>query len=182
MLITKAARRYASALLQLAKERDEVEDILDDIELIRNTIDNSHDLVVFLRSPVIKYDDKVQALSKLFDDRVNEATARFIALLARKKRANILDQIVEAFIEQYYQYVGITEVEVYTAFELNQEQRQQLHSSLEKATGKSVKMNVTLDSSLKGGIAVRIDDTVIDGTVKHKLEELEKSFLSTTVE
>lgn len=182
MLITKAARRYASALLQLAQERDEVETILEDIKFIKNTIDDSRDLVLFLRSPVIKYDDKIEVLGKLFDDRVTEVTRRFIKLLARKNRIHLLDQITGAFMEQYNSYAGIVEIDVYAARELSDSQREALHKALEKMTDKKVEMKISLDESLKGGIAVRIDDTVIDRTVKHKLEQLEESLLSTEVE
>ncbi|MDZ7694410.1 MAG: F0F1 ATP synthase subunit delta [Balneolaceae bacterium] len=85
-MITKAARRYASALLQLGKERGEVESILSDIKFIKNTIDDSRDLQLFLQSPIIKFDDKAEALEELFGDEVGEVVSKFIALLARKNR------------------------------------------------------------------------------------------------
>jgi len=182
MLITKAARRYASALLQLAREREEVDAILEDVQLIKNTLDGSRELVVFLRSPVIKFDDKLEALDKLFSDRVHEATDKFLDLLARKNRVNLLDQIVEAFIQQYNEYAGIIEVDVYSAYELDDSQEESLRDALEKKTGKTVYMKVSKDETLKGGIAVRIEDTVVDGSVKHKLEELEHVLLHSEVE
>jgi len=182
MPTTKAAKRYATALLELAKERDEVEDILDDIEFIHNTLADSRELVVFLKSPIINFDDKIGALEKLFFDEISEPTQLFLKLLSRKDRINLLHQITEAFIEKYKEYAGIITVNVYIARELNDEQRELLHQNLEEKTQKKVDMNITVDESLKGGMAIRIDDTVIDGTVKHKLEELEESLLSTTVE
>lgn len=182
MLITKAARRYATALLEVGKELGAVDDILEDIKLIDNTLEGSRELTLFINSPVIKYDDKRKALEEIFGERVEEVTAKFIDLLARKGRVNLLDQIVKAFIQKYNQYAGIIEVDVYTAKELNEDQQISLHQALEKKTNKKVDMSLTHDESLRGGIAVRIDDTVIDGTVKHKLEELEHRFLSTAVE
>lgn len=181
-MITKAARRYASALLQIGKEQDKVESMLEDIELIKNTIDDSRELQLFLRSPIIKFDDKVQALEELFSDKIGEVTSRFIKLLARKDRVKILHQITQAYIEQYNKYAGIIEVDVYTARALSEKQQKSLHKALEQKTGKTVNMHVSVDESLKGGVAVRIDDTVIDGTIKHKLEQLEEQFLSTPAE
>ena len=181
-MITKAARRYASAFLQIGQEQDNVEAMLEDIELIKNTIDDSRDLQLFLRSPIIKFDDKVQALDELFGDKVGDITNQFIKLLARKDRVEILHQITLAFIEQYNKYAGIIEVEVYAANELSEKQQESLHKALEQKTGKTVNMHISVDESLKGGIAVRIDDTVIDGTIKHKLEQLEATFLSTAAE
>lgn len=182
MVRTKAARRYATALLESAKETNAVDDILADINLIKNTLEDSKELIVFLRSPVIKFDDKMQALEKIFSDRVQDMTNRFLQLLARKNRIHLLDQITEAFIQRYNKYAGIIEIDVYSARELDDAQQDDLHKALENKTGKKVDMNLTLDESLKGGLAVRIEDTVIDGTIKHKLQELEQKFLSTAIE
>lgn len=182
MRTTKAARRYATALLELAKERNEVEAILEDMTFINNTIEDSNELVNFLKSPIINFDDKTAALDQLFFSDIEEATRLFIKLLARKNRINLLDQIAAAFIEQYKKYAGIITVEVFVAEEITDEQRQKLHRNLEEKTQKKVEMDITLDKSLKGGMAVRIGDTVIDDTVKHQLIKLEEELLSATVE
>lgn len=182
MLITKTARRYASALLQFAREEEAVEKILQDMNLIHNTIQGSGELVAFLRSPVIKYDDKMEALETMFGDRVEKATVQFLRLLSRKGRIHLLDQVTAAFRDQYNRYAGILEVDVFSASELSDSQRDQLHNSLEAKTGKDVTMNLSVNSSLRGGLAVRIEDTVIDGTVKHKLEELREQLLGNSEE
>ena len=182
MLITKAARRYATALLELAKERNEVEDILEDMTFIHNTLEDSKELVNFLKSPIIKFDDKTAVLDELFFDKVQEATKLFVKLLARKDRINLLDQISSAFLEKYKEFAGIITVEVFVAQEMSDDQRQQLHHKLEEKTQKQVDMDISVDKSLKGGMAVRIDDTVIDSTVKHQLDKLEESLLATAVE
>lgn len=182
MLTTKAARRYATALLELAQERNELEEVLANVEFIHNTLNDSQELVTFLKSPIIKFDDKTAVLDELFSSELEESTRLFIKLLARKDRINLLDQITESFIQQYKKHVGIITVDVYVANDLSEEQRQSLHQKLEEKTQKQVDMNVTVDASLKGGMAVRIDDTVIDGTVKHQLEQLQESLLATAVE
>lgn len=182
MHVTKAARRYASALLELAKERDEVEDILEDMNFIKNTLDDSNELVLFLRSPIVKFDDKQAVLNKLFGDEVQESTGKFLELLARKNRVNMLHEVSEAFLKLYNKHAGIIEVEVSVASELDDSQRKALHEQLEMRTSKKVDLTIHIDESLKGGMAVRIDDTVIDGTIKHKLQELEEQLLATAAE
>lgn len=182
MLTTKAARRYATALLELAKERNEVEDILEDMTFIHNTLEDSRELINFLKSPIIKFDDKTAVLDELFFDNIQEATKLFVKLLTRKDRINLLDQIAAAFLDKYKEYAGIITVEVFVAQEMSDDQRQKLHQQLEEKTQKRVEMDVTVDESLKGGMAVRIDDTVIDSTVKHQLNKLEESLLATAVE
>lgn len=182
MLVSKAARRYASALLELAREKEAVERTLEDVLLIKNTIDGSRELLLFLRSPIVKPDQKVNALEAIFADQVSELVHRFITLIAKKNRENLIDQIAAAFIEKYNQYAGIIEAEVFSAKELNKKQLLDITASLEEFTNKKVNITTRIQENLKGGVAVKINDTVIDGTIKHKLEQLEDAFLSTTKE
>jgi F-type H+-transporting ATPase subunit delta len=180
MLVSKAARRYATALLELAREEEVVERTLEDILFIKNTLEASKELVLFLRSPIIKPDQKVKALESIFADRVSELVHRFITLIARKNRENLIDQITEAFVEKYNEYAGIITAEVFSAKELDKKQLQKVKSTLEDFTNKKVNITPRVQKDLRGGLAVKINDTVIDGTIKHKLEQLEDAFLSTT--
>lgn len=181
-MVSKAARRYATALLEIARERDEVERVLEDIKSIRDTLKGSRELVLFLRSPIINFGEKKDALVELFEDQASNLTIEFLKLLARKNRASMLDQVCEGFLQKYNEYAGIIRVEVHVAYELSEEQEKNLHRALEEKTGKKVDLSLKMDPSLKGGMAVRIDDTVIDGTIKHKLQELEDQLLATAVE
>lgn len=178
MLVTKAARRYAKALLDLAKERDEVELVLGDIRYINNTIDDSHELILFLRNPIVNNDDKQAVLKKLFDDQLEELTKLFLKLLVRKNRIDILHQVTEAFIDKYNAYAGIVNIEATAAYELDDQQRSSLQQTLEEKTGKKVELDVDIDESLMGGLTVRIGDTVIDGSVKNQLQELEEQLIT----
>lgn len=182
MLVSKAARRYASALLETAKDQKSVEDTLKDILFIKNTIDNSKDLLLFLKSPVIKPDDKDAVLKSIFEKHVGKLSNEFVKLVSTKERTDLLPEIVVAFVKQYNEYAGIIEVEVRTAKALEDAQVKELQKVLEKTTSKKVEMNLKEDAELKGGLLVKIQDTVIDGTVKHKLEQLEQTFLDNAVE
>ena len=131
MLVSKAARRYATALLGLAKEQDVLERTLEDVLLIKGTIESSRDLLVFLRSPVIKPDKKVAALNAIFADQVSELVHKFIILIARKNRQNMLDEIVSAFVDKYNEHAGIISAEVFVAKELDEKQLAEVKQTLE---------------------------------------------------
>ncbi|MEQ9310344.1 MAG: ATP synthase F1 subunit delta [Balneolaceae bacterium] len=182
MLVSKAARRYATALLETAKEQKVVEETLKDILFIKNTIDDSKELLVFLKSPVIKPSDKEAALKSIFGNKISKLSNGFVELISSKERASILVEIVTAFIEQYNEYAGIIKIEVRTAHALDKAQINELKKVLEKTTSKKVVMDLKEQPELKGGLLVKIHDTVIDGTVKHKLEQLEQMFLANSVE
>lgn len=181
MLVSKAAHRYAIALLELADENKSVDQTLEDILFIKNTIDGSRDLLLFLKSPTVKPDKKVAALEAVFGDKVSDLVHNFVTLIAKKGREDILDEITAAFIEKYNEYAGIITVEVRVAKALEDNQLAEITKALEKTTGKQVNIDLKIQPELKGGMAVKINDTVVDGTIKHKLEQLEDLFLETAV-
>ncbi|MEX0609960.1 MAG: ATP synthase F1 subunit delta [Balneolaceae bacterium] len=181
MLVTKAAHRYAIALLELADENKSVDQTLEDVLLIKNTLEGSRDLLLFLKSPTVKPAKKVAVLEAVFSGKISELVYRFVILIASKGREDILDDITLAFIEKYNEYAGIITVEVRVANAIDDSQLNEITKVLEKTTGKKVNVDLKIQPELKGGMAVKIDDTVIDGTVKHKLEQLEQMFLKTAV-
>jgi len=180
MQIVKAARRYAKALLELAVELEKLDKVLEDVKFVNATLEDSRDLVLMFKSPIIKEDDKRAILHSVFDDHLNEITLRFLDLLVKKEREDLVDQIFAAFFDAYNDYVGIINVSVYSSDSLTSEQESELKDALEERTGKTIKLSKQIDESLKGGIAVRIEDTVIDGTIKHKIEQLEDLFAQST--
>jgi F-type H+-transporting ATPase subunit delta len=182
MLVSKAARRYATALLELAQEHDSVDQTLKDVLFIKRTLEDSRDLVLFLKSPIIKPDKKVAALEEIFGDHIGDLVHKFVTLIARKNRESVIDEIVTSFVELYNEYAGIISAELFVAQKLSDEQRARVTEKLEEVTGKKVNISTQVQPELKGGMAVKIADTVIDGTVKHKLEQLEDIFLHTATE
>ncbi|HCI72692.1 MAG TPA: ATP synthase F1 subunit delta, partial [Balneola sp.] len=113
---------------------------------------------------------------------VSKDVSRFIGLLTNKGREDILDEVANAFIDVYNVHAGIITVEVKTAKALKDAQITELIKMLEKTTSKTVNLDLKEQVELRGGISVKIDDTVIDATVKHKLEQLETRFLESSME
>jgi len=178
MIVSKAARRYAAALLQLAEENGYVDALLNDMVLIKNTVDGSKDLLLMLKSPVISEQNKLLVLEKVFAKKIHPLTLKFIRVAVEKNREDIIHQVAQAYIEAYNKAEGIVDVEVFSARNLSDKQTSALKKSLEDYLSKTVQLSVLNRPALRGGLAVKIGDTVIDGTVKHKLEELEQVFLN----
>lgn len=178
----QAARRYAKALMEMAFEKKNLETVKVDILLIRDVLKNSKDLRLFLQSPVIRKEQKLSALQSIFKDKVSDLTFSFINLLSEKSREKILEDITGHFIEQYNHHHGIIEVGVTSAKGLDSGQLEKLKAELESVTGKSVNLHSSVNDALIGGLMVRIDDTVIDGSVKFKLNQLKDRLTSSAVE
>lgn len=179
---SKAARRYAQAFLETAIEKDILEEAKEDMNRIGDLMKSSKELRLFLKSPLVKQEQKKGALDEIFGSNVHNLTANLLDLLLEKNREDLLGAITEHFAALYNIHHGIIEVDVTSAYEMDQKQVTGMKSQLEAATGKKVQMNRTVDKELIGGIMVRIDDTVIDGSVKFKLNQLKEQFSSAAVE
>ncbi|WP_234573119.1 ATP synthase F1 subunit delta [Rhodohalobacter sp. 614A] len=179
---TKAARRYANAFLEIAIEQDTLEKAREDMLLIKNTIGASDELRLFLKNPIVKKDQKKKAVEAIFKDKVQDITLQLYELLSKKDRESLFEDISKNFIELYNRHKGIIEVSVTSANKLEKAQLEALRKSIEQTTGKKVEFKTEVDEELIGGLKYRIDDTVVDGSVKFKLNQLKHRLTSTAVE
>jgi F-type H+-transporting ATPase subunit delta len=148
------------------------------MKLMENTIGGSRDLVLFLRSPIISKSQKLNVLQEVFAGKISDTTKAFIDILVRKGRESDIVSVGTAFRKLYNEHSGIVVIDVTTTAALGSEQREKLASSLESRTGKKVELREHIDPSVRGGIRARIDDTVIDGTIQYKLEQLRNTLIT----
>lgn len=178
MQLTKAAKRYADALLDLTEETKQTDVIKKDLANVLETIKGAKDLQKLLRSPIVKSHDKKQVLLSLFTGKVDNLTLSFLTLITDKGRVSELSDILHAFENSYNMKYHIMKATVSSAFELSENQKSELMKSFEAKTKSTILATYMVDSSLKGGLKVQINDTIYDGTVSHKLSRLESLFSS----
>src|SRR6056297_111911 len=181
-MASKAAKRYANAYLETALELKVLEKAKEDMLLIQETYKSSPDLRIFLRSPVIKKDKKRAVIEAIFSDKVQDITNNLLKILSDKDREMLIEDITGFFMDLYNIHHGNIKVSVSSAYKLDKKQEKALINKLEDVSGKNVLLNTTIDESLLGGLKVRIDDTVIDGSVKYKLSQLKDKFTGAAVE
>ncbi|HRN36257.1 MAG TPA: ATP synthase F1 subunit delta, partial [Flavobacteriales bacterium] len=132
---------------------------------------------VVLNSPVIKADLKLKALGRLFGGQIGHITERFIAILVRKGREPMLEEIALAFQEVYRAANGILMAEVRSATPLSNEARAQVQQLVEKRhPGKVITLREELDPALIGGAVIRVGDEQIDASVLRRLNDLRRKF------
>lgn len=175
-MIGKAARRYAQAFLTVSLENDKLETVYSDMQTIQDVLTNSRDLAASLKSPVIRLDVKREIMSQVFTGSIDPLTVRFLDFVIEKRRSKLVEEIVTGFLEVYKLHIGQQVVQVVSAVDLEDEMRNRLVSILEDQMEGTVVVESRTDPSLLGGLSVQIGDTIIDGTVRHKLNKLAKSF------
>lgn len=172
------ARRYARALYEEADRLGVVDSIDEDMSLLRETLDASDELARFFRSPVIPDSKKLGVVQALFEEKTHELTTKFLGLLIRKDRENLVSSVVDQYQALRDEQRGIVEATVRTAHVLDETETAALEDALESTTGKRVRLNIQQDAGLIGGVVVRIGDRVFDGSVRNKLDTLRERFRS----
>lgn len=170
------ARRYARALYEEAERAQKTEQVDRDIEVIRESLEGSRELVRFFESPVISREKKETIVAELFASRVEPLTLRFLKMLVEKKRENIFPAVVTAYRELRDSRLGIVEARARTAEPLGEADKKRLEKALEEVIGKRIRLQTEIDPALIGGVVIRVGDSVYDGSVRHQLATLRDQF------
>lgn len=178
MAASKAAARYATALLDLSVEQNVLEDVHEDIHMIDQLCDSNKDLLAFFHSPIIQTRRKLQVYDAMFKGKVSEMTLNFLKLITKNKRENIVPQITESFIQQYRKHKGILDVYVKSAVKLEDSVKNQITEKVKQSFDGDVVLHESIDESLMGGFVVRIDDKQIDASIKSQLMNLKNILLN----
>ena len=175
MILSGVAKRYAVALFNAAVKQDIADQVQDDLSSFIQLLRQNKDLTGFLKSPEILTEAKKQLIVEVFGDRTAGLFVKFILLLIDKKRlAHILD-IADAYRQLYEQLQGIVEARVVTAVELEPDLEQRTIEMLERETGKTIRLKKTVDADIIGGMIIIVEDEIIDGSIRHKLEQMRRS-------
>ena len=172
----KIARRYTASIYGPAEELKLTDAIRKDFILIKNTIESSRDLKLFLSSPVITTEKKKAVFKEIFNNKLNGLTFSFIELVFNKNRENLLYDISSDFLELFNERAGIIEAKIKTAVELSGDEKKNITGKLTQYTGKKIVASYTIDPDIKGGFVARIEDTIIDASIRRQLELLYENF------
>jgi F-type H+-transporting ATPase subunit delta len=126
---------------------------------------------------VVPAKKKSDVFTELFASRMDKATLAFVDLLIQKHREPLLPDVIEQFNALRDQRMGIVNVAVTAAVECTAPQQKSLQASLERYTGKKVRLHFSTDATIKGGLKVTIGDTVLDASLIHQLALLRDRFV-----
>lgn len=177
MTHSRVARRYAAALMGAAEETRVAEAVTQDLHLVAETLRSSRDLRLLVASPIIRAGKKAGVFRAVFSSRVSPQTMVFLDLLIAKQRERVLEATIHEYMALRDTKLGIVNIHVVSAVELTKPQEDALRAQLERYTGKKVRLHFTLDPAIKGGLVVRVGDTVLDASISHQLEVLGERFV-----
>lgn len=173
-LVTK---RYATALFEIAKEKEAMGDFEKQVQMICDTMSKDPELMQILEHPHIIQEEKIQVIEKIFIGRVYEELVGLLVLIVRKNRQSFMLDILNKFLRLAEEDRGQLKATVTSAVTLTNEQIAQIKANLAANTGKTIELETAIDESIIGGMILHVGDKVVDGSIKGKLNSL-KSQLS----
>ena len=173
----RIAKRYARAALSNAIEKSLLDTFYKDFMLVQNSIKGSRELELLFKNPVTHKDKKNSIVKEVFGKYINNESLGFINFLIDRGRDNIIFETLQSFFEIRNEYLGLLEVNVFGFYPLSEDQQKKIKNELEKITNKKISISFQVDKSIMGGIIIKIDDTVLDASVKRKLELLKEHML-----
>ncbi|MCX7735257.1 MAG: ATP synthase F1 subunit delta [Candidatus Kapabacteria bacterium] len=173
----KVSFRYARAVLELAEEQNLSDTIYQDLDFVRRTLKSSFQLKLFTINPIIQEWRKVKAYKAIFENKISSLTLNFLVFIIRKRRSNLIESIAEQFILQYNELKNRKFVEIQSAVELNEDLKTKAVAKINTLINKTIIPDFKINPHLKGGILIKVDDWVYDGSIKNQLEHLHKQLI-----
>jgi F-type H+-transporting ATPase subunit delta len=171
--LKSASQQYASALADIAFEQGAVDAVMKELKDFHALYASSAELRNFFSSPAVTREAKHRVIERLVGRTGASKTVRnFLFVIVDHQRTGSLPEMVAAVQEVMRQRQGIVEAEVSSAIELNAAQKAELGTTLERLTGRRVEARFSLEPSLLGGAVVRVGDTIYDGSLRTRLNEL----------
>ncbi len=168
-----ASLQYANALADVALARGAAEPTVQQLIGFGALYAESAELRNFLSSPAVTAEAKHRVIEKLLARIGGSKIVRnFLFVVVDHQRSHVLPETIAAFQEVIRQRQGITEAQISSAVELTKAQQAEMARTLERLTGRRVEAKFSLEPRLLGGAVVRVGDTIYDGSLRNRLNEL----------
>jgi len=167
-------RGYAEGLLKIVEAEGDLERVEDELFRFGKLLEENHDLKQALSDSSVERAQRIKIVDELLAGKVSPHTVGLITFVVTQDRARQLPQILEELSAMASERRQAVLAEVRSAVPLDEAQRTELASALSKATGKTVELKVLIDPTVLGGVYAKVGDTVIDGTVRRRLELLKE--------
>ena len=173
---SRAGKRYAKAIIELAQEAKLEDKILENFQTIHSVILEHKDLRLMLSSPLIDVEKKESVLLEVFGS-AESLVKQLIQTLAKNNRVDILKHVAESYIELYNTSHHIQSATVITAVEMTKELETKVQEKIKEITGYTASLTNQVDESILGGFILRLKDLQFDASVSTGLNKFKRQLL-----
>ena len=173
-----SAERYSLALFELSEENNLLSQIEDQSSSILNLIDQSEDFSNLIKDPTTSQEDLLKVINTISENNKFESLFKnFLSFLIQKRRFFFIERILKSFIEICSRKRGELKAELKSAKELSEEEITKITDELTKKFKSKIKLNYKHDKSLIGGLVVQVGSTMVDTSIKNKLQQIENKMI-----
>lgn len=165
---------YSEAVFEIARESNCVDSTDEELNAVAGIFNDNPGLAKLLSAPTVSFKEKLSVLEKVFGGRLSDTAYNLLCVVTEKGRAELIPAIAEDYRSRRYETENIAEVKVTTSVPLSDGLRSKLKAKLEAVYKKTVILTERVDPSIMGGIVINYGNTMMDGSVKSKLEALQK--------
>lgn len=173
---SRVAIRYAKALLLLSEENGVLEKTYRDMCFVDMVCSQNKDLVLLLKSPIIKTDLKLKILEQIFKNNLIKISMDFISIITSKRREKLLGLIAGAFIILYKESKSIATATVTTATPIDEKLQKEVIKFVQKNENQEVELEEIVDESILGGVVIRSGGKQLDASISTAIYELKQKF------
>ena len=173
-----SAERYSLALFELAEESNLLIEIEDQALSLLNLINQSDDFCNFVKDPTIDQEDLLKAINTIVENnKLNSLFKNFLNFLIKKRRFFFIERILKSFIETCSRKRGELKAELRSAKNLSNDEISKITELLTKNFNSKIRLNYKYDESLIGGLVIQVGSTMIDNSIKNKLQQIENTMI-----
>lgn len=172
-----AGKRYSNALVKIAIDKNNFDEILADLSVVCDLFSQNKDIFEFFMNPIIKIQDKKEVLKASFENKILDEVYNFLNILVDKNRINLIFAIKTLFETEINNRKNIVEVVALTAIPMSDVHYSSMKNKLEEKFKKSVSLKNEISSEIIGGVVLKFGDSIIDGSVKTKLDLMKKQLI-----
>lgn len=176
MLVTKLARVYAKALIELALEQNAMDKVEADMKMVQTLINESRDFSNLLKSPVVKSDKKMAIFNEIFKGSMNALSLKFAEIVFKHSREASFNTIAQAYINMCLAQKGIETASVTTAYGLSDAELTEINKKVASLRGGKIELENKIDQSIIGGMVLRVGDHQFNGSIAAELKRLKRDF------
>lgn len=168
------ANRYSEALLHVAREKDSLDSVREDLNTVVESLNSVKEMKDFLCHPVIPQNEKKDMVRSVFSGRIGEDVLNFVMILVEKNKIGWIDTILYCYESALDESRNILKVDVVSAVEIDKDLKDKLKDKLENKLNKTVKFQFDIRPSIIAGLILKIKDKTIDGSLASKLQWFKK--------
>ena len=173
-----SAERYSLALFELSEENNLLSQIEDQSLSVLNLINQSKDFFTLIKDPTTNQDDLLKVINKIAENnKFDNLFRNFLNFLIQKRRFFFIERILKSFIEICSKKRGEIIAELKSAKKLSSEEIKKITDELSKNFGSKIRLNYKHDESLIGGLVVQVGSTMVDTSIKNKLQQIENRMI-----